>query len=234
MRFDGMLVDLDDTVLAFDSVSEPVWVEVCDRHAPVLGCAAGELHAAIRNVARRFWSDPARHQRGRMDLLLARREIVGEALRQLRVDEAVAQHMAEEYSVARDQAIHPLPGAIETLARWRQMGLRLALVTNGAAAGQRRKIERFGLDHFFDAVFVEGECGFGKPDRRIFELALRRLAIPVARTCMVGDSLEFDIVGAQRVGIHAVWVDASGRGLPREGLVRPDAVVRSIAETGVA
>jgi FMN phosphatase YigB (HAD superfamily) len=46
---------------------------------------------------------------------------------------------------------------------------------------------------------------------------------------MVGDNLEWDVAGAQAVGIRGIWLDASGEGVP-EGAVRPDAVVRSIAE----
>jgi putative hydrolase of the HAD superfamily len=38
------------------------------------------------------------------------------------------------------------PGAHETLDRLKQPGVRLALVTNGAAEPQRAKVIRFALD----------------------------------------------------------------------------------------
>ncbi len=53
----------------------------------------------------------------------------------------------------------PLPGALETLARIRDRGIRLALITNGSAELQRGKIRRFDLERFFDASLVEGEFG---------------------------------------------------------------------------
>ena len=54
--------------------------------------------------------------------------------------------------------------------------MRLALVTNGAASLQRQKIARFELEPLFDLILVEGELGFGKPDERIYRLALNELA----------------------------------------------------------
>ena len=41
--------------------------------------------------------------------------------------------------------MEPLPDAIDTVRWLRDSGRRLALLTNGAAAAQRRKIARFGL-----------------------------------------------------------------------------------------
>ena len=47
---------------------------------------------------------------------------------------------------------------------------------------------------------------------------------------MVGDNLEWDVAGAQAVGIRGVWLDRHGTGLPPESDVVPDAIVGSIAE----
>jgi HAD superfamily hydrolase (TIGR01458 family) len=59
----------------------------------------------------------------------------------------------------------------------------------------------------------------GKPSAAYFESACRALDADPERTWMVGDDLESDIVGAQRLGMHAVLV--------RTGKFRPDAVERS-------
>jgi HAD superfamily hydrolase (TIGR01458 family) len=59
----------------------------------------------------------------------------------------------------------------------------------------------------------------GKPSPAYFEAACRALDADPELTWMVGDDLESDIVGAQRLGMHAVLV--------RTGKFRPDAVERS-------
>ena len=52
-------------------------------------------------------------------------------------------------------------------------GVKLALVTNGAAGTQRAKVERFALSDRFDHIQIEGEHGFGKPDERAYLHAMR-------------------------------------------------------------
>jgi len=47
---------------------------------------------------------------------------------------------------------------------------------------------------------------------------------------MVGDHLEFDVAGAQRVGLRGVWIDRAGSGLPATATVRPDHIVRALDE----
>jgi hypothetical protein len=49
------------------------------------------------------------------------------------------------------------------------------LLTNGGSKGQRLKIDRFDLAPLFDAILIEGEVGFGKPDPRIYTKALEAL-----------------------------------------------------------
>ena len=138
--------------------------------------------------------------------------------------------MATRYTALRDQAVTPFPGALQALARLRSTGVKLALLTNGSAEKQREKIARFDLQRFFDHVQVEGELGVGKPDPRAFESVLAALGVAPADAWMVGDNLLSDIEGAQRVGVHAIWIDAHGNGLPTDEGVMPDRVISSLSE----
>ena len=85
--------------------------------------------------------------------------------------------VGDAYSSGRESGMAPLPEAIETVAWLRDNGCRLAMLTNGAAAAQWQKITRFGLKDLFDEILVEGQVGFGKPDKRIYRLALERLNV---------------------------------------------------------
>jgi putative hydrolase of the HAD superfamily len=104
------------------------------------------------------------------------------------------------------------------------------LVTNGGADFQHRKISRFGLDAIFDFVLIEGEFGAGKPHPSVFSTAMRKLNVGSSETWMVGDDLERDIDGAQRLGIHSIWVDWRLAGLPPSSIVQPDRIVQSITQ----
>jgi putative hydrolase of the HAD superfamily len=106
---------------------------------------------------------------------------------------------------------------------------RLGLITNGPAAIQRAKIERFGLASYFDALIVSGEVGVAKPDPAIFALALEQLGAWPHEALFVGDSPEHDMRGAQAAGMAFVWMNAHGEALP-EGFGRPLAVIARLGE----
>ena len=124
----------------------------------------------------------------------------------------------------------PLPEAIDTVRWLRDAGCRLALLTNGAGPAQRKKIARFGLTDLFDATLIEGELGFGKPDERVYCLALRALGVRPDEAWMVGDNLEWDVGAPQKLGVFSVWIDRAGRGLPTVTDVRPDRIVRALSD----
>ena len=224
----AVLVDLDDTIVDGSAVVD-CWVDACECCAPVIDPA--RVLSEILALRDWFWSDPERHRVGRLDLSAARRHLARLALANLgRNDEALAAEIAERYDECREARTALFPGAVDTLAWLRAAGCRLALVTNGAAEAQRAKIARFRLDPLFDAIFVEGELGFGKPDERIYELALTVLSVVPRETWMIGDNLEWDVGQPQKLGMTGIWVDATGAGLPAASAIRPDLVVRGLAE----
>jgi len=228
----AIFFDLDDTILAFTEGAEPTWRVVSERFAPRLPQVSPDmLLGALNQTRTTFWSDPARHRIGRMDLSAARRKITALALKTLGyVDEKVSIEMADAYVSLRDETIQPFPGAIDTLASLQKKRILLALITNGSKESQRDKIRRFRLAQYFDFILIEGEFGTGKPDERVYREALGRLDVIPEETWMVGDNLEWDIIAPQRLGLTAVWVDFAGKGLPADSQIRPDRTIQYISE----
>jgi putative hydrolase of the HAD superfamily len=122
------------------------------------------------------------------------------------------------------------PDACATLDALKQRGVALGLVTNGSSELQRAKIARFDLAHRFDHIQIEGEHGFGKPEERAYLHAMQTLAVTAPETWMVGDNLEWEVAAPQRLGIHAIWYDVDGGGLPEGSTVRPDRTIRTLSE----
>ena len=228
----ALLLDLDDTII--DSYSDPdmAWLQLCREFAGCLGdVTAEELQPAVLQARDWYWSDMERARLGRLHMLQARRDILLRALAAFNVpDSPLITRMGERYNQIRDEAMRPFPGAITALQRLRMTDISLGLLTNGNTEMQRAKIERFSLAGYFNHIQIEGELGIGKPDERAFRHALDALGAEPADAWMVGDNLEFDIRGAQQVGIYAVWVDTQGRGLPDGIAVRPDKVIGSLSE----
>lgn len=228
----AILFDLDDTVIAFDAVTDQTWQEVCRRFAPrIKGIEVNQLYTAIKEIKDWYMSDRERHRFMRLNLEAYRREMVGMSFTRLGIEAPeLADEMAASYGVERERATFVLPGAIETLKHFRKANLRLALLTNGTSAGQRRKIEKYGLASLFDFILIEEELGFGKPDKRVFLHALEKLDVTPLEAWMVGDDLERDIEGAKKVGIFGVWVDWRGAGLPKSAAVSPDKIISTISD----
>lgn len=224
----AVLVDLDDTIVDGSAVVD-CWEDACESCAPIVDPRA--VLAEILRIRDWFWSDPERHVKGRLDLTAARQQIVKMALLRMGHDDAaLAARIAERYDQCRDSRMALFPGAVEALRWLRESGCLLALLTNGASSAQRQKITRFQLEPLFDLILVEGELGFGKPDERIYQLAMTELAAVPRDTWMIGDNLEWDVGQPQRLGVTGIWVDTAGAGLPASCAVCPDLVVGGLGE----
>ena len=224
----AVLVDLDDTIVDGSAVVD-CWEVACACCRPLVDPQA--VLAEVLRLRDWYWSDPVRHRQGRLDLSAARRHIAETALVNIGCDAAgLADRIAERYDRCRDERTVLFPDAVGGLTWLRERGCRVALVTNGAAAMQRQKIARFRLEPLFDVILVEGELGYGKPDERIYQLALTELAATPHHTWMIGDNLEWDVEHPQKLGITGIWLDRTGAGLPVSCAVRPDLVIRSFAD----
>jgi putative hydrolase of the HAD superfamily len=88
---------------------------------------------------------------------------------------ALAAALAEDFAARRRKVMPLFPGVPESLARLRERGIALALVTNGDASQQRDKLEHHDLARYFDVGVIEGEFGAGKPEEVVYRQALAGL-----------------------------------------------------------
>jgi putative hydrolase of the HAD superfamily len=231
----AMLIDMDDTILSAYSRPDLAWNIVATEFAGELASLPPQrVAAAIVDSGRRFWAtaeaawrlklDEARHEvvKGGFATLVA----AGEAA--LPTDLAI--RLADRFTAFREEQMFVFPGAHDAIDALKARGVKLALVTNGAAGTQRAKVERFALTHRFDHIQIEGEHGFGKPEERAYLHAMEALGVTAPETWMVGDNLEWEVEMPQRLGIYAIWIDVHGDGLPTDSTVKPDRIIRSLTE----
>jgi len=233
----AILFDLDDTIVSAYARPELAWLAVTTELADQLGpLTPEEATKAVAEYAMEFWSDADRHKQHRQDLGAARRKIVAGALARLGAEGRqpfaadIAVRLADRFTDYRNEQMSLFEGAHETLDALKGRGVLLGLVTNGAAADQRAKVERFDLARRFDHIQIEGEHGFGKPEERAYLHALEALKVAPGHTWMVGDHLEWEVAAPQRLGIFSIWHDHIGDGLPHDTPVRPDRIIRRLSE----
>ncbi|MBR0693840.1 HAD family hydrolase [Bradyrhizobium lablabi] len=231
----AMLIDMDDTILSAYGRPEIAWNKIAAEFADELAPLSSQaVAAAVLSYARQFWStaEPA----WRMKLTEARRLTVKGGFAALAADghralpDDLAHRIADRFTIYREEEMFVFPGAHEAIDALKALGIKLALVTNGAADMQRAKVERFALGHRFDHIQIEGEHGFGKPEERAYQHAMDALGVTAPETWMVGDNLEWEVEAPQRLGIYAIWIDVHGNGLPAGSMVKPDRIIRSLTE----
>ena len=150
-------------------------------------------------------------------------------------DPACAARAADWYRSNRFHGLALFPEAVNALRAARQPAgggatrRAIGVVTNGPAEVQQAKVALLGVRDFVDFVVISGEFGSAKPDPEIFREALRRAGVSPHEAVYVGDSPEFDMAGARRAGMRAIWVNPRGD-LWNDSDPPPDRVIRSIAE----
>jgi putative hydrolase of the HAD superfamily len=227
----AVLFDLDDTLLDYTGGVSELWAATCRDAAGPAGLDGEALAIAVQEARTWFWGDPVRHRTERVQMLAAWGKIASRALAGIGCsNDELATRIAAEFHARRCAADRLFADTRPCLDALRARGHVLGLVTNGDRRMQRDKLARHGLAAYFDAVAIEGEVGIGKPEAAIFRHALDALGIAPGDAVMIGDNLEWDVGGAERVGIAGVWLDRAGGDAPPSGPVSPRHVVRSLDE----
>jgi putative hydrolase of the HAD superfamily len=98
------------------------------------------------------------------------------------------------------------PQTAEVLARLKQLGLKLGIVSNTFvhASSLEKHLEQLGILEFFSVRLYSYEFKFRKPDPRIFNSAAQRIGEAPENILFVGDRLDTDIRPAIKAGMTAV------------------------------
>ena len=230
----AVIFDLDDTLVQTNAASTATWNRLAEEFAPHVDISEAELLDDLNRTRRWFWADADRHRAWRFHMAESAAEALRMALheRGQRIDDdsPLLQGFADRYEAIFFETLALFPDALHVLNELRARGVRLAMITNGGAEWQRRKIELHALAPLFDCIVVEGEFGVGKPAPEIYRHALDSLGVDARETWMVGDRLDWDVLGPQKLGITGVWFDFAARGLPESRAGEPDRVIRALRD----
>jgi putative hydrolase of the HAD superfamily len=208
----GVIFDLGSTLIYFDGDWSQVWEEALE-----------ELQAALRDVgikeiSAELTSEFARrmeaYRRDRLDDHQERTtaNVLTEALQALEgsvPDDDLLASALERMYARTERHWKPVPGVNDVLRQLASQGLRMALLSNaGDEDNVQRLIDRAGIRHHLDPILISAALGLRKPATQPYELILSRWNIKPEQAVMVGDRLDQDILGAQRAGLHQIWLQA--------------------------
>ncbi len=106
------------------------------------------------------------------------------------------------------------PGVIPLLGALRARALKIGIVSNNVLEEQIGKLHACGLTELIDSLTISEEAGVAKPDVRIFQIALERMACAHYEVVMIGDSWTNDILPARQLGMRTIWYNSFGVASP--------------------
>ena len=102
----------------------------------------------------------------------------------------------------------------------------LHIITNGFDEIQGVKLKSSGIEHFFEEVITSGRAGYQKPEKQIFDFAMKEANTNPEESLMIGDNPISDIEGAYLAGIDQVFFNPFNQDCP----ITPTLEIKSLRE----
>ena len=144
-------------------------------------------------------------------------------------DDLLARYRERQWECrARDFVLRE--GVRETLNALRERSLYLGIVSNIDDDQLGHMLALSQVEPHFHSVLSSEYAQSCKPDPGIFSEALRRAECAPHEALFVGDSLQQDIAGANRLGLRSVLIWSDPEREPTIGEHQPKHVIRRIPE----
>jgi putative hydrolase of the HAD superfamily len=211
-RITAVLFDLDDTLIDWSGQSVPWQLFIQGKMDNLYDFFAGEGHTlperplfydmmnaqitAVWDKAKQDYSAP----------------YFGDALRgglialNLDPQQFDLPHLMRIFDWTAVPGVVPYDDAHDTLNELKRRGYKIGLLTNSFFPMWMRDVElrHYNLLDYFDARITAGDTDYMKPHPAIYRCLLDKLDVPPEQAVFVGDWPEFDLAGANKVGMISV------------------------------
>ena len=122
-------------------------------------------------------------------------------------DEALSKEMSVDYLDILPNKKNLFPYTIEILEYLKSKDYRMHLITNGFESVQFKKIKNSNLADYFIEVITSEASNSLKPNKEIFDYALKASNAKLESSIMIGDNEAADIQGAINAGMDSIFVN---------------------------
>jgi len=215
-----LLFDLDGTLVDDRAATRKAVDTLSCEYSDTLATDEQELFAEWSVLLATYFQQ---YLDGRLSMQDQRRHRVKELFgrRNVVLSETEADEVFATYERAYERAWRCFDDVAEALSTLQ--GQRLAILTNGEAGQQRRKLAATSIGHLFEAVVTSSELGVAKPHADAFHRACEKLGVLPSECWYIGDNLEVDAAASVRAGLRGVWLN-------REGLIQVDPLPPGVQE----
>ena len=146
-------------------------------------------------------------------------------------DTVISAALRAMYAVTQSNW-YPEMDAAPTLEILRNTRLRIGYVSNGADDENTQVlIDKAGLREYAEFIISSAAFGLRKPHEAIFQAALDHFQLKPEEAVMVGDTLEADILGANRMGMASIWITRRAQVDPDQAKnIKPSVTVATLSE----
>ncbi|QSS97763.1 YjjG family noncanonical pyrimidine nucleotidase [Psychroflexus sp. ALD_RP9] len=199
--FKHIFFDLDHTLWDFNKNSGLTFESIFKKHNIELNLS--EFLPVYEPINEKYWKLFRENKISKEDLRYAR---LNEAFKVLnfKAEPNLVIALSESYIEHLSDFNHLFPYAIEVLEHLQET-YHLHLITNGFRGVQYRKMTSSRIINFFETVTTSEDVGVKKPDPAIFNYALKLAQASSSESVMIGDNLEADIEGAEKVGMASIF-----------------------------
>ncbi|MGQ9469041.1 MAG: HAD family hydrolase [Nitrososphaerales archaeon] len=121
------------------------------------------------------------------------------------------------------------PDALQTLTKIKNLGLKLAIVTNNGRKATSIVTKKFGLNYFFDVIVTREDSKELKPDGGSIKKAIEVLGINAKKAIYVGDGV-IDILAAKVAKVISVAVPTGISSIKNLIEAKPDYIIGSLKD----
>ena len=207
MAYKDLFFDLDHTLWDFETNSKETIQELYNTHrlADFGIVDFDEFYSTYSAHNHRLWD---RYTKGFIKQEELRWKRVYLSLLDFKVaNEPLAKQMSQAYLEILPNKKHLFPYTIEILEYLKQKDYKMHLITNGFESVQFKKIKNSGLQDYFIEVITSEASNSLKPQKEIFEYALKNANASVEKSIMIGDNESADIQGGINMGMDTIFVN---------------------------
>ena len=95
---------------------------------------------------------------------------------------------------------------VDVLQRLQHAGIGIGLISN-AFPSAKCILDCLRLTHWFDPLVLSYEYPWAKPDRRIYEFALKKARLSTSEHALFIDDRDKFVRGAVEMGMRGLWID---------------------------
>ena len=120
--------------------------------------------------------------------------------------EELGVNAAQLFRISSIEYLRLYPGALEALAKLREKGYRLWLLSNAQRIFTAYELRHLGLGEQLDGIYISSDYRCRKPDCRFYRALVEEQGLELEKCLMIGNDRQTDIAGAKAVGMATLYM----------------------------